>query len=340
MATVVLNHQERLVNLNCITSLDEREAVMQELEAICADPRFSSSRRNCEFLRLVVSETLEGRESELKERTLGIRLFARPVSYDTGSDAVVRVRANDLRKRLTCYYEEHTSTAGLRIKIPLHSYIPVFQPEPHDPQAEVDPRETQIASIKDITQPILSLSQMMQPTLVTLFLCAAIFRWEMFSATPYLDFWTTLLSGRSVIVLVLDSRSSDSRVIPVEDLNLSQSLLKTAIAFHTSTQVASSADLQLNRAQVVPIHVTHEVSPGQGMANPEAAYIKVIPGNQPELWISATNPTALKMAIDSISNSDGFPYALEGALQRHVSSLVRLSHNSNGQISAVVTEDM
>ena len=86
-----------------LTEPQIRRAVEFELEAICGDQQFRSSHRNCAFLRYVVTETLEGRAADLKERTLGAALFGRPISYETGTDAVVRVRANEVRKRLSSY---------------------------------------------------------------------------------------------------------------------------------------------------------------------------------------------------------------------------------------------
>jgi hypothetical protein len=107
-------------------SEEMRRAIELELEAICNDLQFRTSQRNCAFLRYVICETLAGRADEIKERTLGNELFGRPISYDTGSDAVVRVRANELRKRLICYYETHRSQAGLRLHLPLRTYVPEF----------------------------------------------------------------------------------------------------------------------------------------------------------------------------------------------------------------------
>ena len=73
-----------------------REAV----EIVCESRFFRSSPKSCEFLRHIVHRTLEGNTSELKERLIGMSLFGRVATYDTGSDATVRVRANDVRKRL------------------------------------------------------------------------------------------------------------------------------------------------------------------------------------------------------------------------------------------------
>jgi hypothetical protein len=62
----------------------------------------------------------------LKERILGIELFGRPLAYDTSQDAIVRVTANDVRKRLAHYYEKFASTSEFRIDLPSGSYIPEF----------------------------------------------------------------------------------------------------------------------------------------------------------------------------------------------------------------------
>jgi hypothetical protein len=104
----------------------DRPQIEQELERILAGSSFRSSKRCTEFLRFVVHETLEGRQEALKERTLGVSLFGRTPSYDTPGDPIVRVKANEVRKRLAQYYDEHGSGA-LRIDLAPGSYIPVFR---------------------------------------------------------------------------------------------------------------------------------------------------------------------------------------------------------------------
>ena len=67
-----------------------------------------------------------GRADQLKERTLGVELFGRDPAYDTGEDAIVRVKANEIRRRLAQY----NGTAGpgqrVRIELPPGSYVPQF----------------------------------------------------------------------------------------------------------------------------------------------------------------------------------------------------------------------
>ena len=105
---------------------EDRLAVLQELKEILSSPHFCNSKRYPALLRFVVENTLEGKSSQLKERTLGIEVFDRPADYDTNSDTIVRYTAGEVRKRLQLYYLEHPSHSGVRISLPSGSYVPEF----------------------------------------------------------------------------------------------------------------------------------------------------------------------------------------------------------------------
>jgi hypothetical protein len=60
----------------------------------------------------------------LKERVIGSEIFGRSPSYDTGEDAIVRVTASDVRKRLLQHYDRNGSVSEFRINLPLGSYVP------------------------------------------------------------------------------------------------------------------------------------------------------------------------------------------------------------------------
>lgn len=108
----------------------EREvlAVRDQLYRILASPLFSHSKRYPRFLRYVVEKTLEGRSDELKERTLGVEVFDRDPDYDTSLDAIVRITAGEIRKRIAQYYHEQGHGHEIRIDLPLGSYVPEFRP--------------------------------------------------------------------------------------------------------------------------------------------------------------------------------------------------------------------
>ena len=55
---------------------------------------------------------------------LGVELFGRSPTYDTGDDAIVRVTACDVRKRLNQFYVEFGAQSDFRIELPPGSYIP------------------------------------------------------------------------------------------------------------------------------------------------------------------------------------------------------------------------
>jgi hypothetical protein len=111
-----------------------KEAVLLELESILSSPFFRTSNRSKQFLSYVVQHTLEGNHEPLKERTIGAKLFQRPVGYATGDDPVVRVQAGEVRRRLEQYHHAGPNDSPVRIELPVGSYAPEFRWATHAPQ--------------------------------------------------------------------------------------------------------------------------------------------------------------------------------------------------------------
>ena len=107
-------------------SREQAAAVMTELTTILASDSFSSSKRCRDFLEFVVKHALAGDYDSLTERFLGVELFGRAVDYETATDSIVRVRANDVRRRLAQYYSSQRSAAPVRIDLIAGGYIPEF----------------------------------------------------------------------------------------------------------------------------------------------------------------------------------------------------------------------
>lgn len=116
------------------------EEIRQHLDMILAGDEFSSSRRSSELLRHIVERALAGDTQSLKERLLGVDIFLRRSDYDTSTDAIVRVTASDVRRRLANYYSEH-SASTMRISLPLGSYVPDFIPLAARENSPVAPRQ-------------------------------------------------------------------------------------------------------------------------------------------------------------------------------------------------------
>lgn len=112
----------------------------RHMDDILHSPIFAGSHRAQTFLRLIVTHALKGELDSLRERMIGAEMFGRPISYDTGSDSVVRVRASDLRKKLAQFYETAQPSPPVRIELPSGSYVPRFHfLEAESPPAQQEP---------------------------------------------------------------------------------------------------------------------------------------------------------------------------------------------------------
>jgi hypothetical protein len=108
-----------------IAETEEDIALLRRhLQEIVEGAAFKGSHRSAQFLKHIVEQSIAGSLDSLKERAIGIELFGRSPSYDTGEDAIVRVTASDVRKRLLQHYGKYGSPSELRLGLPLGSYVP------------------------------------------------------------------------------------------------------------------------------------------------------------------------------------------------------------------------
>ena len=105
---------------------EQAALIRAQLAAILASDTFSSSKRCQDFLEFVVEHALAGDFESLTERFLGVELFGRRVDYETATDSIVRVRANDVRRRLAQYYAGQKSIPPARIDLIAGGYVPEF----------------------------------------------------------------------------------------------------------------------------------------------------------------------------------------------------------------------
>lgn len=117
-------------------SSEQIELVRQHLLEITEGHAFSGSKRTQDFLKLIVEHALKGEIDGLRERMIGAEMFGRPIGYDTGSDSVVRVKATEVRKRLSQYYREREGATPVRIELPSGSYVPRFLFESSEPEEQ------------------------------------------------------------------------------------------------------------------------------------------------------------------------------------------------------------
>lgn len=122
-------------------------AIKRHIDEVLQGAAFKGSHRSQQFLRYIVEKTLQGEVDGLKERTIGVELFQRAPTYDTGQDAIVRVTASDVRKRLLQHYGRYGAASPLHISLPPGSYLPEIELQPGAVEEE-KPKEAPAAAIE------------------------------------------------------------------------------------------------------------------------------------------------------------------------------------------------
>jgi hypothetical protein len=82
--------------------------------------------RLVQLLTFVVSSTLRGEATQLKETTIGVSVFGRSPDYDPKLDTIVRSQAWRLRAKLKKYYASEGADEHVIIDIPVGHYVPAF----------------------------------------------------------------------------------------------------------------------------------------------------------------------------------------------------------------------
>lgn len=107
-------------------------------ESIYSDPRrqlvlriaesqsLGKSAKLADFLRYVCDRKIRGKDDEITEQQIGVRVFGRSEGYNSNDDNIVRSYARILRKRLEDYFRKEGRDERLVLSIPRGGYIPVF----------------------------------------------------------------------------------------------------------------------------------------------------------------------------------------------------------------------
>lgn len=157
----------------------------------------------------MVEHTLTGRTDVLKERTIGIEVFGRPTSYDPSDDATVRVKAGEVRKRLSLYYANVGTHDSIRIELPGGTYVPEFR------QVEAEIVAADTATLAPLGERMPPPAPPVPPKAakhrglwiasVPIAICALIAGYIWYQARPHnfaLDeFWSPVLEGPSPVLV-------------------------------------------------------------------------------------------------------------------------------------------
>jgi len=94
----LMSTDDRMASIAKIAESKTKAAYLrQHVKEVTRGAAFQGSHRSGQFLDYIVEKALAGNVDSLKERIIGIELFGRAPTYDTGEDSIVRVTASDVR---------------------------------------------------------------------------------------------------------------------------------------------------------------------------------------------------------------------------------------------------
>jgi hypothetical protein len=291
-----------------------------------------------------VLRSLEGETEALKERLIGMTVLGREASYDTSTDAGVRVRANDVRKRLNAYNKVLGSAADFCFGLPAGTYVPVF----YRSVAEVQASEPVSAEAPALG---LSLYRLATPTLVALFLCVICMRWEFAQAHSFLRFWNRVLPDDRAQLYLQPPRADGSQDMAIRELRFAAPLFDLAGQLHHRfTVVGTPGQSVAAEGMLVYVgavagsmgqpdtlsglpeaaaagaasrfvvedtpagrRIVDRESFGSGMAG--GALLTIVNGPRLLIWIDGTDDTAIRMLLDRLCDQSAFPATLADNFQ-------------------------
>ena len=324
--------------------------LMETLEAVCASAAFRTSPKSCEFLRHIVLRSIEGETDVLKERLIGMALLGRDASYDTSTDAGVRVRANDVRKRLNAHNRGLGSEAEICFGLPAGTYIPIlYRSAADEPTQEPGPLQVREPA------PRLPLYELAVPTLAALFLCVICMRWQFAQAHSFTRFWDRVLPDNTALLCLPPSQADGGQdLIAIRELKLASPLLDLAGQLHRrftliSTPVqftapggmlvyvgAGAVDAgqpdtlaglpdaaavgALSRFVVEDTPSGRKILDrqprnGPGSTGGRGALLTIVNGSQHLIWIDGTDDASIRMMVDRLCDQSAFPASLADSFQ-------------------------
>src|SRR5580765_879128 len=120
------------------TTLDEKSTALslspreklELVDRVVNSSAFSRSPAMQAFLLYIAKHAIEKRLERIKEQCIGVEVLGRRSNYDPAQDNIVRVRAHELRQRLTKYFATDGMGERVVITVPKGTYVPVFHARP------------------------------------------------------------------------------------------------------------------------------------------------------------------------------------------------------------------
>ena len=108
----------------------ELEATHTQIQRIVQSKAFRTSEVHRNLLVYLAEKSLEGAADGLKEYTVGLDVFGKPVSFDPRQESAVRMHVGRLRQKLAEYYRTEGAGDPVIVDLPKGGFKMTFEPRP------------------------------------------------------------------------------------------------------------------------------------------------------------------------------------------------------------------
>ena len=112
---------------NSNASEPSKRQIQYALEAVLASSTFADANRVKTFLSYIIEETLDGRGANIRAKLIAADVYGRRPEDGAEQEAIVRVDAGRLRRRLDVYYSDEGARDAVRIHVLSGGYMPTFE---------------------------------------------------------------------------------------------------------------------------------------------------------------------------------------------------------------------
>ncbi len=122
------------------TILNDVARDKEEVERVLKSRIFAKAPAQAKLLKYICEEYFNGRADRIKEYALATDVFGRTADFDQNQDAIVRVEAHRLRRKLREYYDGEGAGHAVQVVLEPGHYVPRFVPrEQVKPNGEGQP---------------------------------------------------------------------------------------------------------------------------------------------------------------------------------------------------------
>jgi hypothetical protein len=132
------------------------EAERAELDSVLNSETFGRGNNLAKILSFVCEKYFQGCTGEVKEYDIAVHALGRSKDFDPQIDAIVRVTAHALRKRLEQYYRTEGLEHSVHIYVPPGHYVPKFvrNAEPKTEKLQLELKErAESRAIPEVSMP-------------------------------------------------------------------------------------------------------------------------------------------------------------------------------------------